>query len=60
MSTPRKVYASFVQGSTFGFSIVPLLGPLDEYAVRQITVGLEKIVGGSKPVVIISLTVLED
>lgn len=57
---PRKLYVSFVQGGVFGFSIVPLLGPLDEPAVRGITSGLQTIVGGRKPVTIIAITVLED
>lgn len=57
---PRKLFVSFVQGGVFGFSIVPLLGPLDEPAIRGITRGLETIVGGRKPVSIIAITVLED
>ena len=57
---PRKLYVSFVQGGVFGFSIVPLLGPLDEPAVRGIANGMQTIVGGRKPVTIIAITVLED
>ncbi len=56
---PRKLYVSFVQGGVFGFSIVPLLGPLDEPAIRGITSALQTMVGGRKPVTIIAITVLE-
>jgi hypothetical protein len=58
--TPRKLYVSFVHGRTFGFSFVPLNGPLDEASVRRIMAVLETLVGGRKPVTIISITVLED
>lgn len=57
---PRKLYVSFVQGFTFGWSIVPLLGPLNEYALRQITLAIEKQLPTGKPVTIISITTLED
>lgn len=60
MPPPRKLYVSFVQDDVFGYSIVPLLGPIDEYALQQITRALESTVGGRKPVTIISITVLED
>lgn len=60
MTHARKLYVSFVQGGVFGFSIVPLLGPLDEPSIRGITSGLQAIVGGRKPVTIIAVTVLED
>lgn len=56
----RKLYVSFVQGFTFGFSIVPLLGPINEYALRQITNTIEDMLPTGKPVTIISITVLED
>lgn len=57
---PRKLYVSFVHKKVFGWSIVPLSGPLDENAIRLITLGLEERLGWSKPVTIIAITILED
>jgi hypothetical protein len=57
---PRQLYVSFERAGKFGWSIVPLLGPLDEKAIRTITATLEERTGWSKPVTIIAITVLED
>lgn len=56
---PRKLYVSFVQGGVFGSSIMSLVGPLDEPAIRGIESALQTMVGGRKPVTLIAITVLE-
>ena len=57
----RTLYVSFVRHGIFGSAFVPLLGPLSEYAIDQITRAVATQAGALPiEIVIVAITVLED